>query len=373
MKAKRGLLSKSSICIISCLVILTIIQPFRVDSLSYKNHPSQKLDSEQIICLASPNDLILEKITVRIQLSTYHNSPTHIELNVRNQGVEPINNVAIWLNGSFSSFSLNDPFGQLDYSLSQIDQCYLFNISLRSPLATNQTFFCFIQAQWQLTKLTNENPFYFHVEIPMVLPMETQLLILEIFLPANNYLIDDPLKINPVNNAVIMGDINQTVIAWFVYSPESSTSAPLVFSAKYTDGRDDNLADPENERSLFDVIYPFIAIALITGLLYYGVKKWQERAKTNQSITTSQDFILQLLKEDEILLLELILQNGGRIDQKELEQVSSFSRSKLSRHLFILEEKGLIEKISFGRTNRILLTQEAQSNLTLKETQPLDE
>ena len=365
MRAKKEFVKKSSICIISCLVILTIMQPFRVDSLSYETSHAHKADPEQIIGLASPNDLILEKITVRVQLNEFLNSPAHIELVIRNEGSEAINNVSIWLNGSFSSFSLNDQFGELDYSLSQSDQTCLFVINLRSPLGTNQSFFCFIQAQWKLAKLTNEKPFYYHVEIPMILPMETQLLILEIFLPANYFLIDDPLRINPVDNAVIMGDINQTMIAWFVNSPESSSSSPLVFSAKYTDGREDPI-ETDPEKSFFDVVLPFLVIGIISVLLYYGATKWQERTKTYQT-NGSQDFNLQLLNEDEILLLELIQQSDGKINQKDLEQVSSFSRSKLSRHLFLLEDKGLIEKIQFGRTNKILLTKEAQSNLTLKE------
>jgi uncharacterized membrane protein len=170
-----------------------------------------------------------------------------------------------------------------------------------------------------------------------------------------------------VDNAVIMGDVNQMAISWFINSPDSSPNAPLVFSAKYTDGREEK---PVEESNFFEKLLPILTIAFIGGLLYYAANRWQEKIK-NRGKTTSQDFNLQLLKEDEIQLLEFIKQNGGRIDQKELETVSNFSRSKLSRHLFILEEKGLIEKIQFGRTNRILLTKEALSNLSLSDPENL--
>ena len=74
-------------------------------------------------------------------------------------------------------------------------------------------------------------------------------------------------------------------------------------------------------------------------------------------------FAQMLLGADEISLLTNLTENDGRLPQRELEDLCGFSKSKTSRHLSLLEEKGLIIRQKFGRSNRVYLTEDAKTHL----------
>ena len=77
--------------------------------------------------------------------------------------------------------------------------------------------------------------------------------------------------------------------------------------------------------------------------------------RKRKSIKKLGDVFLSRTQKELILI---ILENGGKIPQVELNEKTSFSKSNISRTLIPLEEKGLVRKEKLGRNFIIYLTEE---------------
>ncbi len=63
---------------------------------------------------------------------------------------------------------------------------------------------------------------------------------------------------------------------------------------------------------------------------------------------------IEVLREDEQRIMKLIVENDG-IDQREIVELTGFSKTKVSKILSELERRGIIRKEPVGRRNRIYL------------------
>ncbi|EJN60037.1 helix-turn-helix transcriptional regulator [Halogranum rubrum] len=68
------------------------------------------------------------------------------------------------------------------------------------------------------------------------------------------------------------------------------------------------------------------------------------------SASSDADFIT-----DEDRILQILSENGGRLMQSRLVELTDWSKSKVSRRLSTLEEEGRIRKITLGRENMVAL------------------
>lgn len=74
-----------------------------------------------------------------------------------------------------------------------------------------------------------------------------------------------------------------------------------------------------------------------------------------ESITSKDEDFLNYLDEGEKRIYLLLKDSGGSLLQKDLIGVNGYSAATISRILDKLERKGLIEKIRFGSTYKIIL------------------
>lgn len=65
---------------------------------------------------------------------------------------------------------------------------------------------------------------------------------------------------------------------------------------------------------------------------------------------------IEILKEDEQLILKIVTEENG-IEQRELQDKTSFSKAKLSKILTELEKRSVIRKESVGKKNKIYLAE----------------
>lgn len=63
----------------------------------------------------------------------------------------------------------------------------------------------------------------------------------------------------------------------------------------------------------------------------------------------------ELLTEDEEKIVKIMQEHGGKITQDRLPELTGFSRPKITRLVYELESRGIIEKKSKGRTNELVL------------------
>lgn len=69
----------------------------------------------------------------------------------------------------------------------------------------------------------------------------------------------------------------------------------------------------------------------------------------------SKEVILSVLDDFEKKIIEIISNSGGEINQRKIVAESNLSKAKVSRVVKRLQERGLIEVIRLGRTNKIKL------------------
>ena len=100
------------------------------------------------------------------------------------------------------------------------------------------------------------------------------------------------------------------------------------------------------------------------GLFFYYRRKKQTKARkkdssgtdfrpVEESLSTSSDFTKNLFEEEKKIIEILLEAKDSELWQKELAHKSGLSKVKLSRKIRSLEQKGLIEKIPYGNTNKI--------------------
>ncbi len=63
----------------------------------------------------------------------------------------------------------------------------------------------------------------------------------------------------------------------------------------------------------------------------------------------------ELLTEDEEKIVKIMQQHGGKITQDKLPELTGFSRPKITRLVYELENRGIIKKKTKGRTNELVL------------------
>ena len=103
--------------------------------------------------------------------------------------------------------------------------------------------------------------------------------------------------------------------------------------------------------------YAVIA-AVIVGILLGGGGFWmyQRRAAPAEK----KRLVSVGLSEEEKMIVNLVSEVEGEITQKELIEKTEYSKPKMSKIIRRLEEKGVIEKKPYQRTNKIYLTKDVK-------------
>ena len=308
------------------------------------------------------DDLFIQKLSYSVQLTSSSVASTQIEMTIQNQGSVSLSYIETWLNSSYSSFFAYDAYGNLPFSWKPAGSgAHLLNVTLRTSLFANQTTVYYLQCLWDLTILENSEASYKQVELPLILPLETDWLVFQLSLPSGNKLIDDPFNVIPSNDVYVQVHGDNSLITWFLTSPSLTYGTPVVFSAKYSQV----LVEEESKNDSFAMgtflIGILIGVSVSALVTFFILKSGFLLQKKERSV---KEFTQMLFTSDEILLLKTIEEKDGIMVQQEIEVTTGYSKSKVSRHLSLLEEKGLITRERFGRTNRVYLTDASRKYLT---------
>ena len=65
--------------------------------------------------------------------------------------------------------------------------------------------------------------------------------------------------------------------------------------------------------------------------------------------------VLNILPHDERVVVKILLENNGKIEQNYLVVLSGFNKVKISRIVAKLEGRGVLEKKNLGNTNYLVL------------------
>ncbi len=126
-----------------------------------------------------------------------------------------------------------------------------------------------------------------------------------------------------------------------------------------------NVLSCPHEKQLADIqtLLPFlISIAVIAGAATYYFMAGKVESKT-QSLKKNTDVILQFLSPDEKKLVNLLIENNGKILQAEATRLPEMNKVKSHRVVQKLLDKGVLEKEKIGKTNVLKFPKEIKEGL----------
>jgi uncharacterized membrane protein len=101
-------------------------------------------------------------------------------------------------------------------------------------------------------------------------------------------------------------------------------------------------------------------VGILYNIKHYesAIKERAPYSKTNikgEGSKSEIDDILKVLKPDERRVVELLIENKGKMLQRDITWETGFSRLKTHRVVNRLVERGIVKKIPRGSTNLIVL------------------
>jgi uncharacterized membrane protein len=119
----------------------------------------------------------------------------------------------------------------------------------------------------------------------------------------------------------------------------------------------------EQQLNFMETALPIIiSISLIIGAgTYYLMSQKVEEKK--DSLRKQSDILLKFLSEDEKKLVNLLIENNGKILQAEVTRLPGMSKVKSHRVVQKLLDKGVLEKDRLGKTNILNFSKEVKDGL----------
>jgi len=221
-------------------------------------------------------------------------------------------------------------------SVSKIT-CDLFNIQPKK-----------LEIRYKANSLIKESGSNFVFSSDYRTPVVTNTLYIKVNLPEGYLLVQQNSNLAPClpSDCLYASDGRRMIVIWS--SHDVGPGNGLYVSTTYESMKGEN----KNEIPFFFLAIPIIAIAALLGFTYYIYK---------QKIGVKM--LIPILKRDEKMIVEKLMGSKGFANQKFLVEESGYSKSKISKLLKSLEERGIVKTERIGRKNKVFLSR----NLDKKE------
>jgi uncharacterized membrane protein len=105
-----------------------------------------------------------------------------------------------------------------------------------------------------------------------------------------------------------------------------------------------------------------ISIAVIAGagIYYFMAGKMEKKVEV---VKNNTEILLKFLNPDERKLVNLLIENDGKVIQAELTRLPGMSKVKSHRVVQKLIDRGVIEKETLGKTNIVRFSEEIKQGL----------
>jgi len=173
------------------------------------------------------------------------------------------------------------------------------------------------------------------------IPLNTKTFYLKVMLPEGMVLAGNSTAFGPYTP--LDGEKGSDGRRIYVYWKKDNFSAGESFSSRIF-----YESIEKNDFVLIGMVFGFVAVISIIAVLVFAVRKMK----------SGMNVVLPILRNDEKILMELIVKQKGAIDQKVLVIESNYSKAKVSKVLASLQERGLVRLEHTGRSNKVYLSQE---------------
>ncbi|MHA1303336.1 MAG: helix-turn-helix transcriptional regulator, partial [Candidatus Heimdallarchaeaceae archaeon] len=302
----------------------------------------------------SPSDSFAVRYhSVKIDIETPDTISTVESFLVENLENESLASIPIWLNHSLISIEVYDSTGYLLYDWIPVsNSTHLIIIYFRSNISSNEMVSFSISYEFAFTlPLIEDEINYYTFEYYVSLSYDTSVLSVSFKLPENSFIHQGDISSVYPEDAEQTVAYNRIIISWQL-SNLSAYSNPLFFT------RFDEPISQEENTFFQKTLNIFISGLLIGTFLGISIMSWLARHKEKKA---RKQMGLSLLDDNQKELIRIIYEHNGKISQREMCDVTGFSKSKISRNLIPLEKRGLIYREKWGRTYVVYLTKEGRS------------
>ena len=264
--------------------------------------------------------------------------------------------VDLWFNTSLSTLIVEDGEGSLNYNWEVVsNSSNLVRVNFRTDLEQNDTASFIVKYDLisNLVLLGTEQTYY-SFEFPSTISFLTSTYKMIILLPERSFMhefADSTPSLYPSNATQIL-EKNRIKTTW-IYSNLAAGVNPF-FLIRFDEALviEESPSFWERGSTMFLIgflVGVFIGVSGISWLIRYREKKAMKKIG------------MTLLTDNQKDLIQIIYDKNGKVSQKELCDVTGYSKSKISRNLVPLELRGLIKREKWGRTYVIYLTEDGKT------------
>lgn len=267
---------------------------------------------------------------------------------VTNNDSQPMDFFAVLISKNISSVFSYDPIGSLSFTwLINITTGSLVNVSMRYPLFPNETYVFSIEYRIDTVIYSVQEPIeYYGLDFEITHPRKTDLFELELCLPSESDLLDqsppEPVYPNPLR---IVEEDGIVKIYWVLENRDMDDDD--VFLIRFVT-RTSDIPNDSNLKPLFYIL-TLLAGILLGCLVIFLVYRFKVKPAESQLVSS-------LLTKTEQEVIKAINQDGGVSTQRRICEKTGYSKSKVSQILLKLEQRDVLVRERWGRTNKVTIT-----------------
>ena len=264
--------------------------------------------------------------------------------------------IDLWFNTSLNTLIVEDGEGSLIFNWDVVsNSSNKVRVNFRTELNESQT--AAFAVKYDLNTILNpigSKPIYYSFEFSSTISHQTTSYGMIVLLPERSFIHefeDSTPSIYPINATQIL-EKNRIKVTWNLdnLAIESNPFFLIRFDEPLVPEED--LAFWESKPAMFLVGFAvgvLIGISGISWLIRYREKKAMKKIG------------MTLLTDNQKSLIKIIYDKKGKVSQKDLCDITGYSKSKISRNLVPLELRGLIKREKWGRTYVIYLTDDGRT------------
>lgn len=259
-----------------------------------------------------------------------------------NKQISSFTHLNLWLNQSYRDLKIEGDMGSLTYEISNTSS--LITIDLLKAFNPNQTTLIYMTYYLDLElTLIEGKPSYYDFKFLNLISYFTEIYTVEVRLPSNSFVHEkDDIVPYPYwpEDANVQAIGNKIILSWefkeieppfnqliMVYFNEAPSGKPLIWLM---------------------VVGPLFGLITGAGGVFYFMRMRETKIYSELEKV--------YITDNQKILLGLINEKDGKTTQKELVEITGFTKSKISRNLTPLEEKGLISREKWGREYKVYIT-----------------
>lgn len=360
--------AKLFILVLITIIFTSMITVYQIDSYdNSKQHHIPALDYLFPTKELSPNSIENETFlvhTMEIDVQNDESLKIISTFVLANNDTQPIEYFNLEINKNISSVFCYDPIGSLAFTW-MVDPIVgnKINISMGYPLLQNELYV--FSVSYEIEKIiyhVDQPEEYFGLDFETKHVRKTDLFRLILNLPMYSVLLEEslPSPVFPTPTSISSED-NFLRITWEVLNLHIDDTN--VFLVRY---KINSTVPGENNPNLLAlyIVLAFIGGIAVSTLAFFLVYKLKFKP-------VESGLVSSLLSNTEQEVIKAINDDSGISTQRRICDTTGYSKSKVSQILAKLEEKEVLKRERWGRTNKVTITN--PSFKTIGQNETLDE